>query len=83
MNEENWRLRKALQAIDAQKEENRIEPSYYKKGKIEVIDFIEDQDLDFHLGNVVKYICRCKEKNGIEDLRKALWYLQRAISLEK
>lgn len=33
-------------------------PAHYNKGKIEVIDFIEDQQLPFHLGNVVKYIAR-------------------------
>lgn len=56
-------------------------PPHYTVGKIEVIDFIEDQTLGFHLGNVVKYVCRAKHKNGIEDLKKAAWYLARAISL--
>ena len=68
-------------------------PPHYNTGKIEVIDFIEDQKLGFHLGNVVKYVCR-KTKYGTEetfpitqiitDLKKAVWYLQREISnLEK
>jgi len=52
-------------------------PSHYNKGKIEVIDFIEDQALGFHLGNVIKYVCRAEHKNGIEDLEKAQWYLTR------
>lgn len=50
-------------------------PAHYNRGKIEVIDFIEDQELGFHLGNTVKYICRTGVKNketGKEDLQKAL-----------
>ncbi len=57
-------------------------PSHYNSGKIEVIDFIEDQDLDFHTGNVVKYICRAGKKTHtklLEDLKKAKWYLDRYI----
>lgn len=59
-------------------------PKHYNTGKIEVIDFIEDQNLGFHLGNVIKYICRSKHKgNETQDLDKALWYLQRYIEKEK
>ena len=51
-------------------------PSHYNTGKIEVIDFIEDQRLGFHLGNVVKYACRAQHKgDALEDLKKAHWYL--------
>ena len=53
-------------------------PSHYTHG-IEVTDVIESWELGFHLGNVVKYICRYKHKNGIEDLRKAQWYLNRFL----
>lgn len=56
-------------------------PSHYNKGKIEVIDFIEDQQLPFHLGNVVKYIARAGSKGDkLEDLKKARWYLDRYIN---
>lgn len=58
-------------------------PAHYNTGQIEVIDFIEDQELDFHLGNAVKYICRAGRKNPdktIEDLQKATWYLDRKIN---
>lgn len=57
-------------------------PSYYNDGKIEVIDFIEDKQLNFSLGNAVKYICRAGKKDpatAVEDLKKALWYLKREI----
>lgn len=55
-------------------------PAHYNVGKIEVIDFIDDQKLDFTLGNAVKYICRAKHKGTeLEDLKKARWYLDHAI----
>ena len=54
--------------------DNVNHPAHYTSGKIEVIDFIEDKELGFHLGNAVKYISRAGRKNPdktIEDLRKA------------
>lgn len=51
-------------------------PQHYNKGKYEVIDVINDWDLNFDLGNVVKYIARAEHKgNKLEDLEKALFYL--------
>ena len=60
-------------------------PSHYTDGSIEVIDFIEDKQLPFHLGNAVKYICRAGKKDPskeVEDLRKAVWYINRYIMLK-
>jgi len=57
-------------------------PAHYTTGKIEVIDFIEDQGLGFCLGNAVKYIARAGRKDPgktVEDLEKASWYLTREI----
>lgn len=57
-------------------------PSHYTDGKIEVIDFIEDKKLGFHLGNAVKYIARAGKKDPaktVEDLEKAIWYIKRYI----
>ena len=62
--------------------DNVNHPDHYNHGKIEVIDFIEDKELGFHLGNAVKYISRAGRKDAnktIEDLRKATWYLNRQI----
>ncbi len=59
-------------------------PRYYNTGKIEVIDFLEDQNLPFHLANAVKYICRAGKKEPrktAEDLKKAVWYINRYINL--
>lgn len=58
-------------------------PAHYTDGKIEVIDFIEDKKLGFHLGNTVKYIARAGKKNPsceVQDLEKARWYLDRHIN---
>ena len=55
-------------------------PKYYQRGAIEVWDFIRDQGLNYHLGNVIKYICRAGYKdNDIQDLEKAIHYLQNEI----
>ena len=60
-------------------------PAHYKAGGIETIDFIEAKNLGYNLGNVVKYITRADHKgNKLEDLKKAQWYLNRAVTtLEK
>ena len=66
-------------------------PSHYKaKNGMEVIDVIEAFTANLegyeatHTGNILKYICRWKEKNGLEDLKKAQWYLNRLIeNIEK
>ena len=60
-------------------------PSYYQRGTCDVWDFIRDQGLNFHLGNVIKYICRAgyKTDSKIQDLEKALHYLQNELDHEK
>ena len=56
-------------------------PAHYRVGGIETINFIEAKGLDYNLGNVVKYITRSDYKdNKLQDLQKAAWYLNRAIS---
>ena len=61
------------QTVELPKKEDVINhPSHYTRGKIEVIDFIEDQQLPYHLGNVIKYIARAGYKGGkLEDLKKS------------
>ena len=58
-------------------------PKHYQFGEnnqYEVIEVIEAWDLDFHLGNTVKYISRAGKKDKeLQDLKKALWYLERKI----
>jgi len=59
--------------------QDNINPSHYKQGKIEVIDFILDQKLNYLEGNIIKYVSRYKYKNGLEDLKKAQWYLNKVL----
>ena len=57
-------------------------PPHYTDGKIEVIEYIEDKGLGFCLGNAIKYISRAGKKykdKEIEDLKKAIWYIERRI----
>ena len=62
-------------------------PAHYQsKNGIEVIDAIEafTSELNgveaFDTGNAIKYICRWKNKNGVQDLHKAIWYLEHLIN---
>lgn len=61
-------------------------PVHYTDGQIEVIDFIDDKQLSYCLGNAVKYISRAGKKDPaktIEDLQKAVWYLNHEIEKRK
>lgn len=63
---------------------DNINPSHYKAGKIEVIEIMEDQlsteeFKGFCKGLILKYICRADHKNGLEDYKKAQWYLNYLI----
>ena len=54
-------------------------PSHYNQG-IETIEYIESWSMNFNTGNVIKYVTRAGYKdNQLEDLKKAMWYLQREI----
>jgi hypothetical protein len=56
-------------------------PAHYKTGGIETIDFIEAKELNYNMGNAVKYISRADHKgNKRQDLEKAVWYLNREIA---
>ena len=60
-------------------------PHYQSNSGIEVIDVIEEFTEDLcgieatDTGNIIKYICRWKRKNGLQDLEKAQWYLTHLI----
>jgi hypothetical protein len=58
-----------------------VNPSHYKSHAVSPIDLIEDYKLGFCAGNVIKYVARSKEKNGREDLCKALWYLLKELGV--
>lgn len=66
--------------------DNVNHPAHYKANSgMETIDVIESFTEDLkgyeatNTGNIIKYICRWKHKNGLEDLKKAQWYLNRLI----
>ncbi len=50
-------------------------PAHYMQGSMEVIEAIEGMNLNYHQGNVIKYVSRYNMKGGIQDLQKARWYL--------
>ena len=55
-------------------------PAYYTRGTIECWDFIRDQELNYHLGCAVKYICRAGHKDNKHlDLVKAIHYLENEL----
>ena len=55
-------------------------PAHYTQGNIEVADFIDDQKLDWKEASIIQYVCRWRKKNGVEDLLKARWYINRLIN---
>jgi hypothetical protein len=63
--------------------EEKVNPAYYKNGKVECIDAIEAATINktgleaYCTGNIIKYLWRCEEKNGLEDIAKAKWYLDK------
>ena len=61
----------------------KINPPHYKQGKIEVIDFILDQKMDYLTANVQKYLSRWRFKDGVCDLKKAKWFLDKLIEQEE
>lgn len=66
-------------------ESHVVHPTHYNQGKIEVWDFIVDQDLNFLLGSVIKYVTRAGKKGTslkIQDLRKAREFLDKEIETE-
>jgi hypothetical protein len=54
----------------------QIGGDHYKSMKIQTVDFCMANELDYCQANVIKYVCRYEQKNGIEDLNKAIHYLE-------
>lgn len=68
--------------------DNINHPSHYTQGGIETVDYIKakltkEQFEGYCIGNVIKYISRYRHKNGVEDLKKARWYLEKAIKKQE
>lgn len=62
--------------------DTQVGGKHYSKYKIQPIEFIQANNVPFIEGNIIKYIMRHKEKNGIEDLKKAKHYIDLLIQYE-
>jgi hypothetical protein len=65
-----------MSALDTQ-----VQGTHYKDMLIQPVEFIVKNNLAFLEANVIKYVCRHRNKNGIEDLNKAIHYLELAKEL--
>lgn len=76
-----------MRELDAEKMEDVVnKPKHYNQSGIECIDAIKaacDVGYEYYLqGNIIKYLWRYRYKNGVEDLRKAEWYLKKLIEVK-
>ena len=63
-------------------QQSNQDPEHYNSLSVEPWDFIQQNKLDFFEGNVIKYICRWRNKGGVDDLRKAITYIEKMIEGE-
>ena len=66
-------LKKAIQT--------QVAGTHYKKYVIQPVEFITKNNIPYIEGNIIKYICRWKDKGGIDDLKKARHYLDKLIEV--
>jgi hypothetical protein len=65
---------------------DKVNPSHYKQGKVECIDALEAATINLQgldavcTANSIKYLWRWKEKGGVEDLKKCMWYIEKLIT---
>jgi hypothetical protein len=60
-------------------QDKQVGGSHYKDMAIQPSEFIAQNNLGWYEGNVIKYVCRHQAKNGLQDLKKAIHYLELAI----
>ena len=77
----------SMKKIEFHNVDNVNKPAHYGRGDIECIDYIKDiltdeELIGYYRGNVAKYLHRWRYKNGLEDLKKARWYLEALIQLQ-
>lgn len=75
---ENKELLSSLSSFDRQ-----VGGGHYKDYAIQPLEFCVKNNIPFLEGNVIKYICRWRKKNGVQDLEKAKHYIEMLIELEK
>ena len=62
--------------------DKQVGGNHYKDKKLQPWDIIDALDLNFYEGNALKYLIRYKDKNGVEDLKKAIHYIEKIIEDE-
>lgn len=62
---------------------DQINPTHYTTMTISPLEYIQANELGWNVGNIIKYVSRYKLKNGVEDLKKARWYLDNLIKIEE
>ena len=80
----SYLIMKTIELLLNEESMSKFSPPHYQRGKIEVWDFIADQELDYFTGNVVKYLCRAGHKDReteLDDLQKAKVYIEKRIEL--
>ena len=61
-------------------EDDAVNPKHYTEMEISPLEYIIANDIPWREANAIKYISRYKMKNGVEDLKKARWYIQNLIN---
>ena len=75
----------SIDLSDTSNGDSVVHPEHYQGNGYEVLDIIDDFELNFNLGNVLKYLLRAGKKNSElkeEDLEKALFYLKRELDVD-
>lgn len=84
-----WEKQHVGENLKAQENDVVNHPSHYTAGKVECIDALESATTGLQgieavcTANAIKYLWRWKHKNGVEDLKKAKWYIDRLIQTEE
>lgn len=71
-----------INRIMEQEDMKQVGGSHYSKHKVQPWDYIYENNLCYFTGNCVKYVSRWRDKGGVEDLKKAIHYLEKLIELE-
>ena len=69
--------------LEEQYKKVQVGGNHYKSKKIQPIDYILGNNLSFCEGNIIKYVTRYKDKNGVEDILKAIHFLEKLVEVEK
>jgi len=78
---DNYQYLEGSATVNALKEQ--VGGDHYSKLAIQPVEYINKNNLSYLQGNVIKYVTRYKDKNGVEDLEKAKHYIDLLIELEE